>query len=116
MGFQKCISVPDVGIRYIHTVVTYDGVFAIGTTDSQMVSYKAFFDGELDEFLHPCCLEVASLDIMKAFSKVKRQSMDIGNDLTNISQSEYNQIKSYVTGHYLLHSQKSSVDQINYSS
>eukprot|EP00794_Sanderia_malayensis_P005492 gene5492-6177_t len=49
-GFEKCLSIPDVGIRYIDTIVTTDGVFAIGATNNQMVIYKAFFKGVVDPF------------------------------------------------------------------
>ena len=50
-GFGKCLSVPDVGIHYIQTVVTAEGVFAVGTTNSEMVSYKAFFEGKVSNYI-----------------------------------------------------------------
>ena len=44
-GFRKCWSVPDVDIHYIHTVLTIDGTFIVGTTEWEIVSYKAVFEG-----------------------------------------------------------------------
>lgn len=46
-GFKNCMSVPDVGIKYMTAISTIDGVYVVGITKAKMVSYKTAFQGKI---------------------------------------------------------------------